>query len=136
VYTHGRAVAIGVNVEMSNDYAGPDPQQVIGMNIQAVGGPAPMQAGIQIHDHESGRAHFDTAIALNGSGKTGVDLSKGTFGVGVNAGGNPIRVREGTCIELEETGRVRIRYKAGRIEFLNGDRCVGHIDVDGDDHAL
>src|SRR5207237_1156010 len=96
VYTHGRAVATGVNVEISNDYAG----------------------------------------ARNGSGKTGVDLSKEKFGVGVNAGGNAIRVSEGTCIELEETGRVRIRYKAGRIEFLSGDRCVGHIDVNGDDHAL
>jgi hypothetical protein len=136
VYTHGRAVAIGVNVEMSNDYAGAEPQQVIGMNIQAVGGPTPMQAGIQVHDHENGRAHFDTAVLLRGTGKAGVDLSGGTYAVGVNAGSNPIRVSEGTCIELEETGRVKIRYKAGRIEFFNGDRCVGHIDVNGDDHAI
>jgi hypothetical protein len=136
VYTHGRAVAIGVNVEMSNDYAGHEPQQVIGVNVQAVGGPTPMQAGLQIHDNESGQAHFDTAIALNGSGRAGVDLSKGKFGVGVNAGANAIRVSEGTCIELEETGRIKIRYKGGRIEFLNGEKCVGHIDVSGEDHAL
>jgi hypothetical protein len=121
---------------MSDDYAGPERQQVIGMNIQAVGGPTPMQAGIQIHDHESGQAHFDTAVLLRGTGKAGVDLSGGKFAVGVNAGGNPIRVSEGTCIELEETGRVKIRYPAGRIEFLNGDKCVGHIAVDGEDHAM
>lgn len=136
VYTHGRAVAIGVNVEMSNDYAGSDAQQVIGVNVQAVGGPTPMQAGIQIHDHEGGQAHFDTAVLLRGSGRAGVDLSHGKFGVGVNAGPNTIRVNEGTCIELEQTGRVKIRYNAGRIEFLNGDKCVGHIDLTAEDHAL
>ena len=134
VYTHGRAVAIGVNVEMTNDYAGKEPQQVIGINVQAVGGPTLMQTGLQIHD--SGKAHFDTAIALNGTGTTGLDLSQGKFKVGIDSGENTIRVNEGTCIELDGKGQIRLRYRAGRIEFLNGEKCIGHLDVNGDDHAM
>jgi hypothetical protein len=38
--------------------------------------------------------------------------------------------------ELEETGRIKFRYRAGRIEFLNGEKCFGHLDVNGDDHGL
>ena len=29
-----------------------------------------------------------------------------------------------------------ILYSNGRIEFLNGEKCVGHIDVSGEDHEL
>jgi hypothetical protein len=134
VYSHGRAVALGVNVEMSNDYTGTEPQQVIGINVQAVGGPTPMQTGLQIHD--SGKAHFETAIALNGTGRAGVDLSQGKFDVGIDSGKNTIRVSEGTCIELDGKGQIKLRYKAGRIEFLNGEKCIGHIDVNGNDHAI
>lgn len=134
VYTHGRAVAIGANIEMTNDYTGPDAQQVIGLNIQAVGGPTPMQYAINIHDNNE-HAKFDTGIGVNGAGNTGVDIA-GKYGVGLHAHGNSIRVDEGTTIELDGTGQVKVRYKNGRIEFLNGDKCIGHLDVNGEDHAL
>jgi hypothetical protein len=134
VYNHNRAVALGVNIEMSNDYAGPEETKVIGLNIQAVDGPAPMQYGIQIHD-KGEATHFETGIGLNGRGKVGLDLG-GRFGIGINARNNAIRVNEGTAIELDGEGKIKVRYKAGRIEFLNGDTCVGHLDVNGEDHAM
>lgn len=27
-------------------------------------------------------------------------------------------------------------YRKGRIAFMNGDRCMGHINTDGKDHEL
>ena len=132
VFNHGRAVALGVNIEMSNDYSGPEATVVTGLNIQAVGGSAPMQHGIQIHD---GGNHFQTGIHLNGKGATGIDL-RGTYAVGINLGRNSLRLEEGACVELERTGRIKVRYLNNRIEFLNGDRCIGHLDADSEDHAL
>ena len=132
VFSHARAVALGLNVEMSNDYAGPESTSVIGVNIQAVGGPRAMQYGVQVHD---GQGHFETAVGLNGKGATGLDLA-GQFTVGINTHSNTIRLNEGTCIELDGKGEIKMRYQNGRIEFLNGDRCVGHLDMNGDDHAL
>jgi hypothetical protein len=132
VFNHARAVALGVNIEMSNDYPGPEPTQVIGLNIQAVKGPRPMQYGIQIHD---GEGHFERAIGLNGAGEKGIDLA-GKFEVGLDAHDNAIRLNEGACVILDGEGRIRLRYRSGRIEFLNGDRCFGHLDVNGEDHAL
>jgi hypothetical protein len=132
VFNHARAVALGVNVEMSSDFKGAEETHVIGLNIQAVGGERLMQYGIQIHDRDN---HFQTGIGLNGSGATGIDLG-GKFGVGIHARKNSIRVSEGTCIELDDAGKVKIRYQGGRIEFLNGDKCVGHLDMNGEDHAI
>ncbi len=132
VFNHARAVAIGVNVEMSSDYTGSEAQKVIGMNIQAVHGPTPMQYGIHIHDGEN---HFETGIGLEGKGAVGLDLP-GQFQTGIHTHSNNIRLNEGSCIELEETGRIRVRYRKGRVEFLNGDRCFGHLDVNGEDHPL
>lgn len=132
VFNHSRAVALGVNIEMSNDYAGPDPTKVIGLNIQAVGGPTPMQHGIQVHD---GANHFDTAIHLPGKGTTGVDVP-GKFQVGLNLHDNSVRLNEGACVELDGQGQIRIRYRNNRIEFLKGDRCFGHLDVEAADHSL
>jgi hypothetical protein len=132
VFNHGRAVALGVNVEMSNDYSGPDPTEVIGLNIQAVSGQRPMQYGIQIQD---GQGHFETGIGLNGKSEKGIDM-KGKFDVGLNMHGNPIQLNEGTCVILDGKGQIRVRYHNGRIEFLNGERCFGHLDVNGEDHAL
>lgn len=131
VFTSARAVALGVNVEMSNLYTGSEPTQVIGVNINAVKG-RDSDYGIQIHDTES---HFRRAIGLNGNGQIGIDFG-GQFEQGINMRSNTIRLDEGACIELDGAGKVRLRYKSGRIEFLNGDRCVGHIDVEGEDHAL
>jgi|GEM_PF-627237 len=132
VFNHGRMVALGVNVEMSNDYPGPDPTQVIGVNIQAVGGPRPMQYGLQIHD---GHGHFETGIGLNGKSERGIDMN-GKYEVGLNMHGNPIQLDEGTSVILDGKGQIRVRYHNGRIEFLNGERCFGHLDVNGVDHAL
>lgn len=129
VFSHARAVALGVNVEMSNNYAGAEPTQIIGVNIMAAHGGA-CQYGIQIHDNNS---HFEKAIGLNGKGQVGLDLA-GKFDVGIDTHSNNIRLAEGACIELDGVGKVRLRYKAGRIEFLNGDKCVAHISVDGEDH--
>lgn len=131
VFSHGRAVALGVNIEMSNYYNGPDSTLNIGLNVMASKG-NPCQYGIQVHDGES---HWEKAIGLNGTGKVGLDLG-GKFDVGINTHANNIRLDEGACIELDGAGKVRIRYKAGRIEFLNGDTCVGHISVDGRDHEV
>jgi hypothetical protein len=132
VFSHGRAVALGANIEMSNDYAGPEPTQVIGLNIQAVGGPRPMQYGIQVHD---GQGRFDRGIGLNGKGEVGLDVA-GSYGAGIDTHGNDIRLDEGASVILDGKGRIRVRYREGRIEFLNGDRCIGHLDADGEDHAL
>ncbi|MBN1490787.1 MAG: hypothetical protein JXA69_12790 [Phycisphaerae bacterium] len=131
VFNNGRGVGIGVNVEMSNTYTGPTAPMIIGMHIQAKG-PQPCQFGIEMHD---GGGHFEKAIGLNGQGRVGLDMA-GQYDVGLHTHGNSIRVDEGTCIELDGAGRIRLRYKDGKIEFLNGDRCVGHLDVQGDDHAL
>ena len=132
VFNHNRGVALGVNIEMSNDYAGSEQTVVTGLNIQAVGGSAPMQHGIQIHD---GGNHFQTAIHLPGKGATGIDLA-GNFGVGVNLRDNRLRLNEGACVELDGKGQIKLRYRNGRIEFLNGDRCFAHLDVNGADHAM
>lgn len=132
VFNHGRGVALGVNIEMSSDYPGDEESEVIGLNIQAVGGSKTMRHGIQIHD---GSNHFQTAIHLKGEGMTGVDLP-GNFQVGLNLHNNNIRLNEGACVELDGKGQIKIRFKNNRIEFLNGDRCFGHLDVNGADHAL
>ena len=39
-------------------------------------------------------------------------------------------------LELDGLGKVRLRYRKGRIEFMNGDRCIGHLKIDGLDHEL
>jgi hypothetical protein len=132
VFSHNRGVAIGVNIEMSNDHPRAEETVVTGLNIQAVGGPTPMQQGIQIHD---GGNHFQTGIHLAGKGATGVDLS-GNFQVGVNLRHNNIRLNEGACVELDGKGQIKLRFRNNRIEFLNGERCIGHLDVSGQDHAM
>jgi hypothetical protein len=132
VFNHHRGVALGVNIEMSNDYSGSEQTVVTGLNIQAVGGSAPMQYGIQVHD---GANHFQTAIHLPGKGAAGIDLP-GTFEVGLKLHDNRIRLNEGACVELDGKGQIKLRYKNNRIEFLNGDRCFAHLDVNGTDHAI
>jgi hypothetical protein len=132
VFNHSRGVALGVNIEMSNDYSGAESTFVTGLNIQAVGGTSPMQHGIQIHD---GSNHFHTAIHLKGKGATGIDLP-GNYQVGLNLRNNHLRLNEGACVELDGQGQIKVRYRNNRIEFLNGDRCFAHLDVNGADHKL
>jgi len=91
----------------------------------------PMQMGIQVH----GEGHTEKGIGLNGIGDVGLDLG-GKYATGINARGNSIRVNEGTCIELDGKGQVRIRYLNGRIEFLNGEKVMGHLDVNAEDHDI
>jgi len=131
VFSYERMVALGVNIEMSNHYTGPDPTLIIGLNVMAAHG-NPCQYGIQIQDNNS---HFEKAIGLNGKGQVGLDVA-GKFDVGINTHSNNIRLDEGACIELDGAGKVRIRYKAGRIEFLNGEKCIGHLTADGQDHEV
>ena len=69
VFNHERGVALGANIEMSNDHSKAEETTVIGLNIQAVGGTTPMQHGIQVHD---GGNHFENAIHLNGRGANGL----------------------------------------------------------------
>jgi hypothetical protein len=45
-------------------------------------------------------------------------------------------LNEGACIELDGKGRIKLRYRNNRIEFLNGDRCFAHLDVNAADHAI
>jgi len=131
VFAHGRGVALGVNVEMSNHYTGTEPTQIYGLNLLAShGGPCDM--AIHIHDANS---HWRKAIGIEGKGEAGIDIT-GNYDVGINARSNAIRLDEGACIELDGVGRIRMRYKAGRIQFLNGDKCIGHLNVDGEDHEL
>lgn len=131
VFAHERAVALGVNVEMTNEYPGPESSEVIGLNLQAKGA-HPSRSGIQVQD---GGNHFENAISLNGSGSAGVDVA-GKYDSALNAHDNPIRLNEGASIILDGKGQVRMRYMAGRIEFLNGDRCIAHIIIDGEDHVV
>ena len=131
VFSYAPMVALGVNIEMSNLYDGNDQTVVIGLNIQAHGS-KPCQYGIQIEDADS---HFEKGIGLNGKGDAGMDIT-GKFGVGIDAHDNSIRLNEGAAIELDGVGKVRLRYNQGRIEFMNGERCIGHINTDGQDHEL
>lgn len=127
VFVHNRAVALGVNVEMSNHYTGAERTQIYGMNLMACG-PRPCDAGITIKNNGSGPgAIFRTQIALESNGEVGIDLPA-KFDVGVHMHGNEIA--------LDDEGRIRLRYRDGRIEFLNDGRCVGHIRVDSQDHEL
>ncbi|HZZ41740.1 MAG TPA: hypothetical protein VFE58_02280 [Tepidisphaeraceae bacterium] len=134
VYTHARGVALGANIEMTNDYVGSDEQTVIGLNIQAVAGPTPMQHGIQIHDSGAKGAHFQTAIHLKGMSTTGIDLS-GKFGTGIHLHNNPLKLSEGTPIQLDDAGKIQIRYKNGKIEFLNDGKIFFHLDTSAADHT-
>lgn len=122
VFNHARAVALGVNIEMTNHYTGQDATKVIGLNIQMLPG-QPMQYGIQVH----GEGHTEKGIGLNGVGDIGLDVA-GKYGTGIHMHGHEIA--------LDEDGKVRVRYKDGRIEFLNGDKVIGHIDAGGKDHKL
>ncbi len=136
VFAHANGVAIGVNVEVSNDYTGPGAAEVIGVNIQPTHGPKPCRYGIQIQEGEGGRVQFEKAIGLNGGGAIGVDMAGHFKEVGIHAHDNPIRLNEGASLELDGVGNVRLRYHKGRIEFMNGDKCIGHINTNGEDHEL
>ena len=97
VFNHARGVALGVNIETSNDYAGPDEVKVIGLNIQDIG-PKQSQYGIQVHGDRGG---YEKAVGLNGAGPVGLDVA-GKYDTGIA----PAR-------QHAEAGRGRLRG-AGR----------------------
>ena len=135
VFNHGPMVGLGVNVEMSNDYAGTEQTVLYGINIMACG-PKPCQGGLVIKNNGSGPgAVFEKQISLESNGPVGVDLPA-KFDVGIDMHGNSIRLGEGACIEFGGEGKIRMRYQSGRIEFLNGDKCIGHVVVNGKDHSM
>ena len=75
-------------------------------------------------------------VENNGGGAVGVDLAGHLKEAGIHAHDNSIRLNEGASLELDGLGKVRVRYHKGRIEFMNGDRCIGHLNTDGIDHEL
>ena len=134
VHNHAKGVAIGVNVEMHNLYPEPQSTEVIGVNIQPTRGLS--RYGIQIQGGAGDANQFEKAIGLNGAGAVGVDLAGHFKEAGIHAHDNSIRVNEGASLELDGLGKVRLRYRKGRIELMNGDRCIGHLNTDGTDHEL
>ena len=135
VHNHAKGAAIGVNVEMHNHYPEPHATEVIGVNIQPTQGLC--RYGIQVQGGaDETHQQFEKAIGLNGSGAIGVDLGGHFKEAGIHAHDNSIRLNEGAGLELDGLGKVRLCYRKGRIEFMNGDRCLGHINTDGQDHEL
>ena len=132
VFNEAPMVGIGVNIEMGNKYTGPDESYLIGANIMACG-PQPCRFGIQILDNGSGI--FEKGIGVNSKGPVGIDIA-GKYDKGLHMHGNDIWVDEGTSIVLDGKGQIRLRYKEGKIEFLNGEKCVGFIKTDGEEHAI
>ncbi|MDH7480662.1 MAG: hypothetical protein QHH26_01640 [Armatimonadota bacterium] len=127
VFSNAPMVGLGVNVEMSNLYAGSEQTVLYGVNVMACG-PNPCQSGIVIKNNGSGPgAIFEKQISLESGGSIGIDLPA-KFDVGIQMHGN--------AIALDGEGKIKLRYSNGRIEFLNGDKCIGHINVEEEDHEL
>jgi hypothetical protein len=131
VFAKNWGVALGANIEMSNQYEGTEGfNGVIGLEMQSLG-PKPARSGIQIE----GAGGYEALVRLTADGQTGIDCA-GNYGVGVNLGRNPLRLAEGSWIQLDADGQVKLRYNRGNIEFFNGDRRVAHLAMDAQDHAL
>lgn len=128
LFNHARAVGLGANIEMSNFFQGES--QIIGMEMQALG-PEDCDCGIQIE----GKGRFRTGIRVRCPGDTGIDVA-GRYGVGLNLRENSIRLNEGSFIELDEKGEVRIRYFQGNLEIYRGKQRVAHLPLDGADRQL
>ncbi len=131
VFSQNWGVGIGVNIEVANQYEGDDGfNGIIGCEMQSLG-PRKALAGLQVE----GAGGYETQIRLRGEADTGIDVVS-ECGVGINLRENSLRLSEGSCIELDAQGEVKLRYTDGHIEFLNGDRRIAHIPVDTEDHAL
>jgi hypothetical protein len=128
VFNHNRAVSIGVNVEMGNDYTGKEPTQIIGVNVQAVG-PLPADHGIQIHD---GNGRFRKGLGIEGSCDVAIEL-RGKHRVGLDMGGCQLRLGDGGEIALDGKGEVLMRYRDGSVEFLRGGRVCARIPLASED---
>ena len=131
VFSKNWGVGIGVNIEIANQYEGTQGfNGIIGIEMQSLG-PRKALAGLQIE----GKGGFETLIHLRAEADHGIDVAA-DCGVGINLRQNSLRLNEGSCIELDEAGQVKLRYRDGRIEFLHGDRRVAHLPLDAEDHQL
>jgi hypothetical protein len=132
-FNHAPGCCLGMNIETTNHREPHTDSTVIGLNVQAHG-PQPCKYGVQIHDIDGGT--YQTALALNNTkSQCGIDIG-GDYDVGINARKNSIRLDEGACIELDGEGKIKIRYRGGKIEFLNGDKRVASINMRAEDHPL
>ncbi len=132
VFNHNRAVALGLNVEMSNDYAGKEATAVHGINVQAISSsPQACDVGLNIH----GDGGFKRAINIESKGEVAIDIN-GTYKTGIDLHGKELRLGKDGSIALDERGDVRVRLKDNVIEFIKDGRRAAHIRLDGDDRAL
>lgn len=131
VFAKNWGVGIGVNIEVSNQYEGNDGfNGIYGIELQSLG-PKRAMAGLQIE----GKGGFESMVRLRAEAPTGIDLS-GKCDVGLNLHANSLRLDEGAFVQLEQTGRIRVRYYEGNIEFFNGDRRFAYLSTDAEDHKL
>ena len=131
VFAKNWGVGIGVNIEVANQYEGEEGfNGVIGLEMQSLG-PKPAQSGVQIE----GAGRYGTMVLLRGGADTGLDVP-GDCGVGANLRQNSLRLDEGSWIELDEQGEVKMRYHKGAIEFYKGERRIAHLPVEAEDHEL
>jgi len=125
VFNHNRAVSIGVNVEMGNDYEGKEPTRIIGVNVQAVG-PLPADHGIHIHD---GNGRFRKGLGIEGACDVAIEL-RGKHAVRMDMGGCQLRLGDGGEIALDGKGEVILRYRDGAVQFLRGGRVCASIPLE------
>ena len=131
VFSKNWGVGIGVNIEVANQYEGTEGfNGIIGIEMQSLG-PKPALAGLQIE----GKGGFESGIRMRAETHVGVDIT-GQCDVGVHLRQNSLRMDEGSWVELDEEGKVRLRYREGNIEFWSGERRIAHLPVTAEDHAL
>jgi len=141
VETHATAsnTTIGVNVESN---ASTNAGRTIGINVQSRGGEGDHELDQGINLQSSDTTSYTDGIRFDhATTQTGINFAadscgtraiwiQGQYAVGLDVGSNPIRMREGTPIQLEHTGAVTLRYVAGRIEFRYGGRVLGYLVTD------
>ena len=131
VFSKNWGVGIGVNIEVSNQYEGTEGfNGIIGIEMQSLG-PKPALAGLQIE----GKGGFETGIRMRGEAQIGVDVT-GQCAVGMHLRQNSLRLNEGSWVELDGDGKVRLRYHEGNIELWAGEKRIAHLPVTAEDHAL
>ncbi|MCC6484165.1 MAG: hypothetical protein IT209_04890 [Armatimonadetes bacterium] len=132
VFAHNRAVALGVNVEMFNDYTGSEATRNIGVNVQSIScSPKPCDFGMQIH----GDGGFTRAINIDSKGDVAIDVN-GSYKTGIDLHGKEIRLGDGGSILLDEKDQVRLRYHNGAIEIWKGDRRAAFLTLSDNDRRL
>lgn len=131
VFNHNRAVSIGVNVEMGNDYSGKEATQIIGVNVQAVG-PLPADHGIHIHD---GNGRFRKAIGIEGACDVAIDVS-GRHKIGMDLHGCQLRLGDGGEIALDGKGEVTMRYADGALQLVRSGKTVVRIPLEGPERRV